>query len=221
MTQVVRQLTLRPITSRCAGVWTQTGSPCVYTHILPHAHSIPTCTKVKVQRNYCVRRRVAIKYAKRYNVSHWLSAYTTKCDSHCPHANLRQKCPKKKTPGYCFADSALADPAGENKRLPNLTWVQKKFTIHHRCMLKGHEIQQTTENGKRQRRYDTKMQIVFKGKLCHRETLHAEKRNLKNCLTRLRTVSAVCITWYNIKKRNAAMRSHSVVLKKSYFPQNH
>jgi len=86
----------------------------------------------------------------------------------------------KQTAGYCAAAGAPADPGGETKRL--LLRVQKKFTIHHRnkrkpLHVKGHAVKGDGIKRKEEEMLDTKMQIVFRGKLCHRETLHVEKRN--------------------------------------------
>jgi len=45
--------------------------------------------------------------------------------------------------------------------------------------VKGHAVKGDGIEWKETEMLDMKMLIVFRGKLCHRETLHAEKRNLK------------------------------------------
>jgi hypothetical protein len=60
--------------------------------------------------------------------------------------------------------------------------VQKKFTIHHLnkrkpLHVKGHAVKGDGREWKEKEMLDMKMQIVFREKLRHRETLHAGKGN--------------------------------------------
>jgi len=94
--------------------------------------------------------------------------------------------------------------------------VNKRKPLH----VKGHAVKGDGIEWKQTEMLDMKMQIVFRRKLCHRETLHAEKRNLKKCLTCIGTVAAVCITSYNIKKKGYSAITHCSS-HTNYIPQNH